>query len=68
VNISANHLTLEVFKHCKAKGLKVGVWISAKDFKENDDFYISMFEMGVDCIVVDKPLRAMEVRKRYFKL
>jgi hypothetical protein len=32
INISANHLTLEVFENCKSKGLKVGVWIRAKDF------------------------------------
>jgi len=32
VNISANHLTVEVFEICKAKGLKVGVWISASNF------------------------------------
>lgn len=66
VNISANHITQEVVNICKQKGLKVGVWIRKIDFTEDDSFYNKMYEMGVDFIVSDFPLRAMEVRQTYF--
>jgi hypothetical protein len=44
INISANHFTPEVAEICKEKGMKIGVWVSAKDFNENEDFYIDMFD------------------------
>lgn len=55
INISANHLTLEVVQLCKEKGLKVGVWIRTKDFTESEDFYLQMMEYGVDFICSDFP-------------
>jgi glycerophosphoryl diester phosphodiesterase len=67
INISANHINEEVVQYCKNKGLKVGVWISKKDFTENDEFYHKMFNMGVDFIVVDQPLKAMEARTVFFE-
>ena len=53
MNLSANHINAEVVKHCKGNNLKVGVWVRAKDFEENDAFYHNMFEIGVDFICAD---------------
>jgi len=41
------------------------VWISKKDFIEDDVFYKKMFELEVDFIVVDYPLKAIEARTTY---
>lgn len=46
--------------------MKIGVWVRAKDFKECDEFYETMFKIGTDFICADSPLRAMEVRDKYF--
>jgi hypothetical protein len=40
INISANHLTQEVVDKVHSKGMKIGVWIRAKDFTETDEFYM----------------------------
>lgn len=68
INISANHLTEEVVENCKRNHKKIGVWIRAADFVENEDFYIRAFKMGVNFICADKPHDAMETRKRHFKV
>lgn len=66
INISANHISQEVVDNCHRKGLKIGVWVRAKDFKEDDAFYEKMLKIGTDFICADHPHRAMEARKRYF--
>jgi hypothetical protein len=53
-----------VFDNCKRKNLKVGVWIRALDFEENEVFYESMVRMGVDFICSDYPLKAMASRNK----
>jgi hypothetical protein len=53
INISANHITMEVVRLVKDKGMKLGVWIRAKDYKESDEFYMQMFSYGVDFICAD---------------
>lgn len=65
VNLSANHLNEEVMVNLKRAGLKVGVWVRAKDFTENDEFYTKMIDLGVNFICSDFPLRAMHVRDNY---
>ena len=65
INISANYINQQVVDNCKRKGKKIGVWIKASDFKENDAFYKKMFELKVDFICSDFPLRAMEIRRTY---
>lgn len=39
INISANHMTEEVVKNIKDKNKKIGVWVRACDFIENDEWY-----------------------------
>ena len=39
INLSANYINKEIVEHCKSKGMKVGVWVRAKDFTESEDFY-----------------------------
>jgi len=56
-----------VVAHLKLKGLKIGVWVRAKDFTENDDFYRQMIDYKIDFICADFPLRAMQVRDDYIK-
>jgi glycerophosphoryl diester phosphodiesterase len=53
INISATHITPEVVRLVKDKGLKLGVWVRAKDYKEDEDFYFKMIELGVDFICAD---------------
>ena len=53
INISANYITQEVVNNCHNKGLKIGVWVRAKDFKEDDEFYENMFKIGTDFICAD---------------
>lgn len=67
INISANHLTADVVQNCKNKGMKLGVWIRAKDFQENEEFYLQMMEFGIDFICSDFPLKVMECRTRFYK-
>ena len=66
INISANHITQEVVELCHGKGMIIGVWVRAKDFKECDEFYEHMFKIGTDFICADQPLQAMAARARYF--
>ena len=65
INISANYINREVVENCHKKNMKIGVWVRAKDFKENDDFYENMLRIGTDFICTDFPLRAMEIRERF---
>eukprot|EP00347_Sterkiella_histriomuscorum_P003717 403363216 len=67
INISANHITDEVVANIKSKGMKLGVWIRAKDFTETEEFYENMFKFRVDFICADYPLKAMEARSRYLQ-
>lgn len=55
INISANHISKEIVDFVKSKGLKIGVWVRARDFSESEDFYLNMFELGVDFICSDFP-------------
>ena len=66
INISANYITQDVVDTCHSKGLKVGVWIRAKDFQETEAFYYDMFNLGADFICADNPLKAMEARSKHF--
>jgi predicted peroxiredoxin len=65
INVSANHLTEEVVKNCKEKGMKIGVWIRARDFKESNEFYKKAFSMGVNFLVSDYPVLAINARNLY---
>lgn len=56
INISSTHLTAEVIRNCHKNGKKVGVWIDASIFKENNDFYRKMMDMEVDFFCTDYPL------------
>jgi len=66
INVSANHLTEEVILNCKRNHKKIGVWIRAADFVEDENFYIRMFQWGVNFICADKPLDAMKSRSKHF--
>ncbi|TNV76407.1 hypothetical protein FGO68_gene13413 [Halteria grandinella] len=66
INISANYISKEVVDAVHESGKKIGVWIRAKDYKETDEFYGEMFNLGVDFICADMPLRAMAAREEYF--
>jgi len=67
INISANYLTEEVVSLVKSKGLKIGCWVRAKDFTEDEDFYFRVMELGLDFFCSDHPLKVMECRSRYYK-
>ena len=67
INISANHINDEVVANVKSKGLKLGVWIRAKDFKECEEFYDNMFKFKVDFICADFPLNAMLSRTKHYE-
>jgi glycerophosphoryl diester phosphodiesterase len=67
INISANHITEEVVEKCHRKGMRIGVWVRAKDYQENEEFYEQMFQIGTDFICADQPLKAMASREKYFK-
>ncbi|CDW73445.1 glycerophosphoryl diester phosphodiesterase [Stylonychia lemnae] len=66
INISANHINDEVVSQVKSKGLKLGVWIRAKDYTESEETYLQMLNYGIDFICADFPLKAMATRERYF--
>ena len=65
INISATKLTKEVIDLCHAKGMKVGVWVDASVFQENDCFYYNLFELKVDFFVTDYPLQVMQMRDQW---
>ena len=67
VNLSANHINDEVVANLKDKGMKIGVWVRAEDYTENEDFYKQMIDFKIDFICSDYPLRAMKVRDDYIK-
>ena len=60
INVSANHVTHELVAMCHEQGIKVGVWVRAKDFQESSTFYERMCEIGVDFICSDYPIEAMQ--------
>ena len=65
INISANYINQEVVDHCHRKGMRIGVWVRAKDFKETEEFYDEMFKIGTDFICADQPLKCMASRSKF---
>lgn len=55
INISSVKLTREVVEICHAKGKQVGVWIDRDLFCENEEFYFTLYSMGVDFFCSDFP-------------
>jgi hypothetical protein len=66
VNISANKINREIVEMCHAKGMRVGVWVDTAVFAENSRFYNNMIKIGVDFLVTDYPLVAIEARDLQF--
>jgi len=65
INISATKINQEIVDLCHSKGMKVGVWVDATTFVENSKFYKTIMKLGVDFLVTDYPLIAMELRNKW---
>jgi glycerophosphoryl diester phosphodiesterase len=65
INISATKLNEEVVNLCHSRGMKVGVWVDVTTFIENAKFYKTILKIGVDFLVTDYPLIAMELRNKW---
>jgi glycerophosphoryl diester phosphodiesterase len=65
INISSVKLTREVVQICHAKGKEVGVWIDRDLFSENDEFYHTIYHMGVDFFCSDYPHLVVEALRKF---
>jgi glycerophosphoryl diester phosphodiesterase len=45
--------------------MKIGVWVDANIFAENAKFYNIICKLGVDFLVTDYPLVAIEARNKW---
>lgn len=58
-------MTSEIVEEMHIHGKIVAVWVDTtapKDlYEENDDFYKRLYDMGVDMLTTDHPIRAQEV-------
>lgn len=68
VNISSTKLTEEVIRNCHLNNKKVGVWIDRSLFNEDDAFYFSLMDLGVDFFCTDFPLLMKEARTEWLRL
>ena len=65
INVSSVRLTREVVEICHAKGKQVGVWIDRDLFCENEEFYFTLYSMGVDFFCSDFPHQAIEAINKF---
>lgn len=65
VNISSTKLNREVIQNCHKNRKLVGVWVNAEVFNEDDQFYQTCLDLGVDFICTDYPLKAGKVRNSF---
>src|SRR5688500_8683802 len=67
INISATKLNEDIVNLCHSRGMKVGVWVDKSCFVENAKFYKTILKLGVDFLVTDYPLIAMELRNKWME-
>lgn len=64
-----NYVTKELVERMHAAGKIVIIWIDQtvpkEVYEENDDFYRKVYDLGVDMLTTDYPLRAQQVINKY---
>jgi glycerophosphoryl diester phosphodiesterase len=68
-HIQIHEITAQLVSEMHSRGKIVAVWIDttapADLYEENDHFYLQLYELGVDMITTDHPLRAEEAFKKF---
>lgn len=67
INISSTKLNKRTVELCKQYGMRLGVWIDADVTVEDSKLYNKILKLGVDVLITDYPLIAMEVRNNWYK-